>query len=109
MSSMGGRLDALDFGVNIDRGVGVDDVDEVGINGVGPEMDAVETEAECRDADDRLVKRRCNEGFLILRARKEEGDEAGPFNKGEYPVRDSGAGGGRRVIGVVGALPAIGN
>jgi len=68
-----------------DRGVEADDIGEAECgdcrHGVGPEIDAGLIEAECSDVDDRLVKRRCNEGFLILRVRKDDVD-GGPGNWG---------------------------
>jgi hypothetical protein len=84
MLSTGGKLDELACAVYIDccadRGVEAED------NG----------EAECRDADDRLVKRRCNEGFFILRVRIDEAD-AGPCKWGVDPPKESPGIDGRRV------------
>lgn len=73
---------------------------------MGPEIEAGSIEAECREVEDRRVKRRCNEGFLILRVRKDDVD-VGPGNWGvDIFVKSLG---GRTLEGDVGKLPADGN
>lgn len=79
MSSTGGKLDVLDCAANMDvleTGVDPDDSGEADGCDKGPEMDAVLR--AFKEADERLVKRRCNEGFLILRVRREGGDDGDP-------------------------------
>lgn len=71
-------------------------------------MDDGATEAEWRDADDRLVKRRCKEGFLSLRARADDAEE-GAFRLDSDTAVDKVGIDGRRCIGVGGALPVVGN
>lgn len=81
---MGGRASQLEYSGAVTADIGVDiadesDTAEVGLKlvcrygespppgiGEGPEMTRLDAE--------RLVKRRCNEGFLSLRARAEEGE-----------------------------------
>lgn len=71
-------------------------------------MDAVDNDAECNDADERLEKRRWREGFLILRNFNDDAD-GGPSDGAVSPVSERKGTDGRRVTGVVGALPLVGN
>lgn len=67
----------------------------------GADIDAVDNDAECNDADERLEKRRWSEGFFILRNFKDDAD-GGPCNGGLSPTSERKGRDGRRVTEVVG-------
>ena len=67
-------------------------------------MDAVDNDAECNDADERLEKRRWSEGFFILRNVKDDAD-GGPSD-GAVSVSERKGRDGLRVT-VVGAVLVV--
>ena len=69
-------------------------------------MDAVDNDAECNDADERLEKRRWSEGFFILRNVKDDAD-GGPSDGAVSPVSERKGRDGLRVTEVVGALLVV--
>lgn len=74
-SRMGGSLDAIDALARQESGdMGAESEEAWDERGTGADIEAVDK--PWSEADDFLVKRRCNEGFLSLAVRIDGGDDA---------------------------------